>query len=171
MYLKFEKYWGDCNLLMVVGAILDPRLKMKLVQFCFPEIYQEHEATRNVEKVCSVLNELYGEYVDAHNLTAAPNRGHQSFSDSASASSDGSSGGVRSSTKSGMAMFNSFVRSVDTFQPVRSNLEIYLEEDVYICNEGADLKFDDLEWWKSNQLKYNILSKMARASLQFLSLQ
>jgi hypothetical protein len=145
MYLKFEKYWGDCNLLMAVGAILDSRLKMKLVQFCFPEIYQEHEATRNVEKLHSVLNELYGEYVDAHNLTAAPNRKHQSFSDSALASSDGSSGGVRSSTKSGMAMFNSFVRSVGTFQPVRSDLEIYLE-DVYICDEGADLKFGALEW-------------------------
>jgi hypothetical protein len=39
MNLKFEKYWGKCNLLMAVGAILDPRFKMKLVQFCFPKIY------------------------------------------------------------------------------------------------------------------------------------
>jgi hypothetical protein len=44
-----------------------------------------------------------------------------------------------------MAMFNSFVRSVDTFLPVKSDLEIYLEEDVYICDEGTDLKFDVLE--------------------------
>jgi hypothetical protein len=130
---------------MAVGAIFDPRFKMKLVQFCFPEIYQEPEATRNVEKVRSVLNELYGEYVDAHNVTVTPNCGHQSFFDSASASNDGSSGGVRRSTKSGMAMFNSFVRSVDTFLPVKSDLEIYLEEDVYICDEGTDLKFDVLE--------------------------
>jgi hypothetical protein len=36
MYLKFEKYWGECNLLMAVGAVLDPRFKLKLVQFCFP---------------------------------------------------------------------------------------------------------------------------------------
>jgi len=36
-----------------------------------------------------------------------------------------------------------------------------LEEDVYICDKGVDLKFDNLEWWKSNQLKYYILSKIA----------
>jgi hypothetical protein len=44
-----------------------------------------------------------------------------------------------------MAMFQSFVRSVDTFQLVKSDLKVYLEEDVYICDEGADLKFDALE--------------------------
>jgi hypothetical protein len=33
MNLKIEKYWGECNLLMVVGAILDLRFKMKLVNF------------------------------------------------------------------------------------------------------------------------------------------
>jgi hypothetical protein len=170
MYLKFEKYSGECNLLMAVGAVLDPRFKLKLVQFCFPEIYQEPEATRNVEKVRSVLNELYGEYVDAHNLSVAPNRGHQSNSDSASSSSDGSSGGVQRSTKSGMAMFNSFVRSVDTFQPVKSDLKIYLE-DVYICDEGTDLKFDALEWWKSNQLSTAFYLRWHGTSLQFLSLQ
>jgi hypothetical protein len=147
---------------MAVGAVLDPRFKLKLIQICFPEIYQEPKATRNVEKERNVLNELYGEYVDVHNLTAAPNRGRQSNSDSASSSSDGSFGGVQKSTKSGMTMFNSFVRSVDTFQPVKSGLEIYLEEDVYICDEGADLKFNALEWWKSNQFKYLILSKMAQ---------
>jgi hypothetical protein len=115
MYLKFEKYRGECNLPKAVCAVLDQRFKLKLVQFCFLEIYEEPKATRNVEKVRSVLNELYGEYVDAHNLTAAPNRGHQSNSNSTLSSIDGSSSGVQRSTKSGMAMFNSFVRSVDTF--------------------------------------------------------
>jgi hypothetical protein len=163
MNMKFEKYWGECNLLMAVGAVLDPRFKMKLVQFCFPEIYQEPEATRNIERVHRVLNELYGECVDDHNLSiAGPQRGQESFSESSSTTSDSSASVIRRSTRSGMAMFQSFVRSVDTFQRVKSDLEVYLEEDVYICDEGADLKFDALEWWKFNQLKYHILSKMVR---------
>jgi hypothetical protein len=58
MYLKFEKYRGECNLPKAVCAVLDQRFKLKLVQFCFLEIYEEPKATRNVEKVCSVLNEL-----------------------------------------------------------------------------------------------------------------
>ena len=40
-------------------------------------------------------------------------------------------------------------------------MDIYLEESVYICNEGSNSHFDALEWWKVNNLKYRILSKMA----------
>jgi hypothetical protein len=36
---KFDKYWGECNLLMSLAAALDPRYKMKLINFCFPFIY------------------------------------------------------------------------------------------------------------------------------------
>jgi hypothetical protein len=75
MNLKFEKYWGECNMLMDIGTVLDPRFKMKLVQFCFSEIYQEPEATGNIERVCRALNELYDEYVDNHNLSASLQRG------------------------------------------------------------------------------------------------
>jgi hypothetical protein len=60
---------------MTVGAVSDSRFRMKLVQFCFPEIYQVLEATRNIERICRVLKELYGGYVDDHNLSASPQRG------------------------------------------------------------------------------------------------
>jgi hypothetical protein len=76
MNLKFGKYWGEYNMLVAIGVVLDPRFKMKLVQFYFSEIYQEPEATRNIERVCRALNELYSEYVDDHNLSASPQRGH-----------------------------------------------------------------------------------------------
>jgi hypothetical protein len=45
-------------------------------------------------------------------------------------------------------------------------LDIYLEKDVFIFKsengEDNDANFDALVWWKSNTLKYCILSKMAR---------
>ena len=33
---KFDKYWGKCNLLMAIAAILDPRCEMRVVEFFFP---------------------------------------------------------------------------------------------------------------------------------------
>jgi hypothetical protein len=145
MNLKFKKYWGECNLLMAIGAILDPSFKIKLVQFCSPKIYQKLEATTNIKRVRRVLNELYGEYVNDHNWSTGPQSGQENVCVSSSTSSDSSASIVQRSTTSRMAMFQSFVRSVDTFQPVKSDLEVYLKEDVYICDEGANLKFDALE--------------------------
>ncbi|KAG8651872.1 hypothetical protein MANES_06G032851v8 [Manihot esculenta] len=37
---------------------------------------------------------------------------------------------------------------------------VYLEEGVHICQD--DSNFDALEWWKMNNMKFRILSKMAR---------
>lgn len=115
MNLKFEKYWEECNLLMVVGAILDSRFKMKLVRFGFLEIYQEPETTNNIELVLKVLNELCGEYIEDHNLAVVPQSGQENVCESSSTLGTSSSVVVRRSTMSGMTMFQSFERSVDTF--------------------------------------------------------
>nr|GLL29547.1 zinc finger BED domain-containing protein RICESLEEPER 2-like [Ipomoea trifida] len=50
MKTKFDKYWGDCNLMMSIGAILDPRYKMRLVDFAFNQIYNANDARINVMK-------------------------------------------------------------------------------------------------------------------------
>ncbi|KAA8539097.1 hypothetical protein F0562_025789 [Nyssa sinensis] len=51
---------------------------------------------------------------------------------------------------------------VDTIQPSKSDLDVYLDESAFICAEGSANKFDIMEWWKANTLKFCILSKMAR---------
>lgn len=33
MNTKFEKYWGECNLLISIVVALDPHYKMKLIEF------------------------------------------------------------------------------------------------------------------------------------------
>ncbi|XP_061349869.1 zinc finger BED domain-containing protein RICESLEEPER 2-like [Gastrolobium bilobum] len=37
---KFDKYWGECNMLMAVASVLDPRCKFHVVKICFPLIYK-----------------------------------------------------------------------------------------------------------------------------------
>ncbi|KAL0462646.1 UNVERIFIED_CONTAM: Zinc finger BED domain-containing protein RICESLEEPER 2 [Sesamum latifolium] len=60
---KFDKYWRNCNLLMAMGAVLDPRYKMKLIEFCYSKIYPISQAHEEIELVRFSLQELYNEYV------------------------------------------------------------------------------------------------------------
>lgn len=33
---KFDQYWGECNLLMAIASVLDPRVKFHIVDIRFP---------------------------------------------------------------------------------------------------------------------------------------
>ncbi|XP_042964774.1 zinc finger BED domain-containing protein RICESLEEPER 2-like [Carya illinoinensis] len=145
MNTKFDKYWGECNLLMAVTAVLDPRFKMMLVQFCFPVIYLEPEATRNIDTILRILYELYDEYAEDYNLANVESSGHENARDIGSSCS-GSINVVGKNVMSGKSIFESFVRRNDTIRPVKSDLDVYLEEGVYICSEDSDLHFDALKW-------------------------
>ncbi|KAG9442259.1 hypothetical protein H6P81_018113 [Aristolochia fimbriata] len=68
--------------------------------------------------------------------------------------------GSHSSSSSGWSKLMNYVRQVEVFSSTRSELENYLEDAVYIC-ETSQYDFDVLEWWKINNLKYRVLSKMA----------
>ncbi|KAE8671157.1 hypothetical protein F3Y22_tig00111990pilonHSYRG00058 [Hibiscus syriacus] len=128
---KFDKYWGTCNLLISIGAILDPRYKMKLLEFSFHTIYSNNEASREMQIVRCILYELYQEYVEVHKATnvVSSTDGSQSVS----------IGGTSKSSVS--SLFSQFGKGVLIGEP-----------GVY---------FDALGWWKENNLKFNILSKMA----------
>ncbi|KAG2674671.1 hypothetical protein I3760_13G148200 [Carya illinoinensis] len=156
---KFNKYWGGCNVLMAVAAILDPRFNMMLVQFCFSIIYSKHEVTRNIDTVLRILYELYDEYAENYSLPNVKSSGRENAQDRGS-SWRGSINVVGKNVMSGKSMFESFVRRNDTIRPVKFDLDVYLEECFYICSKDSDSHFDTLKWWKVNDLKYYILSKM-----------
>jgi len=61
MIKKFDKYWAEMNGLLAIASILDPRNKS--VDFHFNEIY-EGEASREIERVASLLYDLLVECVD-----------------------------------------------------------------------------------------------------------
>jgi hypothetical protein len=63
--------------------------------------------------------------------------------------------------QSGVDLYDSFVRSAETLQqPIKTELQVYLEENVLICEKGVE--FNALGWWKANALKYRILSILAK---------
>lgn len=53
----------------------------------------------------------------------------------------------------------SIVREKEVVPAMKSELQTYLDEGVYIY-DGDNNSFSTLEWWRNNILKYNILSKM-----------
>ncbi|KAL0406640.1 UNVERIFIED_CONTAM: Zinc finger BED domain-containing protein RICESLEEPER 2 [Sesamum latifolium] len=68
---------------------------------------------------------------------------------------------MKSKTK-GQAEFILWAQELDTIVPTKSDLDIYLEEGLYVCKEDSYVDFNALDWWKSNTLKFRTLSNMAR---------
>ena len=154
MKTKFDKYSGECNLMMIVGAILDPRCKLKVVEeFCFPKLYNFEEVEEKVDMVKRAFDELYAEYVDEYYSDVGEQRGDKN-------SGLNQNNNVHTSS-SGWSEFAQFVKTTENVQPQKSELKVYLEEGVYICDD-VSIPFDVLEWWRANSLKYRILSRMAR---------
>ncbi|KAL6577798.1 hypothetical protein OROMI_010126 [Orobanche minor] len=160
MKLKFDKYWDDCNLLMSIAAILDPRLKMLVIEHCFPRIYRPHEVAHNIRKVREALYTLYAEYEKMYSGSSSSTSSHQSR-----ASQQNRNKGLNSVTSrsTGMSQFLSQMKSVDRDQPQKNELDAYFE-DGRLTEEnapGVDLvNLDALKWWKDST-KYKILSRMA----------
>jgi hypothetical protein len=55
MMEKFEKYWEDYSVVLAFGAILDPRVKLETLGFCYEKIYPSSWET----KLCDIKKKLY----------------------------------------------------------------------------------------------------------------
>ncbi|KAH7658200.1 Tam3-transposase (Ac family) protein [Dioscorea alata] len=158
---KFDKYWGDCNMLMAISAVLDPRYKMVLINFCFHRIYSNSESERNILEVKQTLWEIYEMYATEQVSHSTSNSAHE-VTNISMASSSNTCGSYGKKYKSkGRSEFDDFIKQNNTLQPMKNELEIYLEEDVVRFGVETDSTFDVLDWWKVNVVKFRILSKMA----------
>jgi hypothetical protein len=142
---KFDKYWEDTNMLMALVVVLDPKYKMKLISFCFPIIYPLDVEGNGIKGVLRVLQELYEVYVTAHNSSILQQQAVAEVSSSTSVASvtERISGGGRS-------RFRQHCRSSDIIRPLKTDLDVYLEEDVFISEsengDDSDANFDALVW-------------------------
>nr|KJB76715.1 hypothetical protein B456_012G102500 [Gossypium raimondii] len=62
---KYDKYWGDIdkmNLLMFVACVLDPRQKLKYLEFALSEMSSSEKACEMMQKLKESLYELFDEY-------------------------------------------------------------------------------------------------------------
>lgn len=132
---KVDKYWRDCSLVLAMAVVMDPRFKMKLVEFSFSKIFGE-DSGKNIKTVDDGIHELFSEYM------AIPSPLNPS-----------SQGGKAD----GLSDFDTYIMET-TGQNLKSELDQYLDETLLPRVQ----EFDVLDWWKQNKLKYPTLSKMAR---------
>ncbi|XP_021288725.1 zinc finger BED domain-containing protein RICESLEEPER 1-like isoform X1 [Herrania umbratica] len=146
MKAKFDKYWSKCSLALAVAAILDPRFKMKLVEYYYSQIYGS-TALERIKEVSDGIKELFNAYSICSTLidegTALPG------SSLPSSSNDG---------RDRLKGFDKFLHETSQSQSAISDLEKYLEEAVFPRN----CDFNILNWWRVHTPRYPILSMMAR---------
>ncbi|KAH9777022.1 BED-type domain-containing protein [Citrus sinensis] len=140
------------------SVILDPRFKMQLVNYYFPQLYGEG-AVNEIQMVRNLSNDLVKFYeVKSGNVSDAV-VGESSLAD------------VRFNFNLGtghkffdIRKFEAFVSQNSETNVSKSDLERYLEEP--LIKSTSD--FDILNWWKVNQGKYPILAQMAKDILAVL---
>ncbi|PNX80142.1 transposon protein [Trifolium pratense] len=153
MKAKFDKYWGECNLLMAIASVLDPRCKFHMVRICFPKIYKSQEvADENIKKVRSSLDELYDDYVALSLADASSSNGNLNSNTQSSSQAN------VAAVKTGFDEIMCLIQENVAISPMKSELQQYLDEGIYVPNTTS---FSALDWWRNNSMKYKILSKMA----------
>ncbi|KAL5547777.1 hypothetical protein UlMin_003008 [Ulmus minor] len=151
MLEKIDKYWRDCSLALATAVVMDPRFKMKLVEFSFNKIFGE-EAPAYIKLVDDGIHELFHEYVTLP-LPLTPTYADEG--NEANMRQDEQGGTLLSDN--GLTDFDMYIMETTSHQ-MKSELDQYLEES--LLPRAPD--FDVLGWWKLNKLKYPTLSKMAR---------
>ncbi|KAG8482629.1 hypothetical protein CXB51_024452 [Gossypium anomalum] len=150
---KYDKYWGDINkmnLLMFVACVLDPRQKLKYLEFALSEMSSSEKACEIMQKLKEFLYELFDEYKpplhSTCNQSSVPT--HVSLSE------------PQQKMKRQMQMQALYKKSEfeNGGEDKTSELDKYLAE----ANEDFVEDFDILLWWKANNPRFPNLSKMAR---------
>ncbi|CAJ2670329.1 unnamed protein product [Trifolium pratense] len=138
MRQKYDKFWGNANslnMLLLVGLVLDPRHKVKFVNWCACKNYNGEEADYLIDKFKSCLNSLFEEYNGGLEVSHTKSK----------------EGGYNDPYG-----FNKFYQSSGC-KKSETELSKYLDEAL---ESGGDL--DVLNWWKLNSSRFPIIANIAR---------
>lgn len=147
---KFHKYWKNSCLILAIAVAMDPRFKMKLVEFSFTKIFGE-EAPIYIRVVDDGIHELFHEYMNL------PLPLPSAYTEDGSSGNNVKGEDQQLLTSNGLSDFDMYIMET-TSQQMKSELDQYLEESLLPRIQD----FDVLGWWKLNKIKYPTLSKMAR---------
>ncbi|CAN7011208.1 hypothetical protein IGI04_011989 [Brassica rapa subsp. trilocularis] len=156
---RFEKYWDEMFLVLATASVLDPRFKLKYLDFyCSKSSDQGSKA----ETVVDYLRTLYSCYA-ASDIRPLPERAAEPtprcvfymFEDELEEEEEKKPDGYGD-----FAFFQEYLK----FEGCCSREFHGLELDSYFKEPVLEWKkdFDALEWWRKESSKYPILSRVAR---------
>jgi hypothetical protein len=149
MIEKYDKYWSDIQGLMAIAVILDPRLKMTMLQACYIALLGQEEAEHYVHLSYELLTELMNEYQGQTDQEVV---GTSSY-------------GAKSSTVSAAAVLSIFKtlaasKKCSSLVKAKNELDRYLDEEPLPHDENE--YFDVLGWWKVAGTSFPTLRMIAR---------
>ncbi|WOG83470.1 hypothetical protein DCAR_0102645 [Daucus carota subsp. sativus] len=165
-------YWNDMFLVLAIATVLDPRCKMKYIEFS----YLKYEGNLGNMQVTSVLEAIRGIYdgYKMHSLEPKTSKPSDSKSSDLEASESDSNSDweifsdceeIPKHTLERLQNCNFGFNCLDEYNeflkpsngPPKSELELYFDEPVMPWSKDFDL----VSWWRTESPKYPILSKMA----------
>ncbi|KAL9239499.1 hypothetical protein vseg_013813 [Gypsophila vaccaria] len=149
MQAKFDDFWCENNLILSCAAILDPRYKVKFVEYCYVKLHGPANVEDCVSKVVSTLFCLFAEYKQQTVRFSPPYVG---------SSSGGTNFAARNEDSDMFRDYNQFLSSTSRSLGNKSELDLYLEEPSYDLNSDLDV----LDFWSRSSIRYPELSVMAR---------
>ncbi|XP_048612662.1 zinc finger BED domain-containing protein RICESLEEPER 3-like isoform X2 [Brassica napus] len=137
MRVKFSKYWDEYSLVLAMGVVLDPRLKLQILRTAYDEV-DPRNAEKKVEVVKKKLKKLYEEY----------GAKFQSSSSTSSLEDD-----------LNYDLFE-LERSIQPgLDNKKTNLEMYLEDPRLDSRSFTDIEI--LGYWKDQEQHYGDLASLA----------
>lgn len=147
MQEKFEKYWMKHYLILSCAAVLDPRYKVKLVEFCFTKIYGD-KAEEFVNTTVRTLYGLLDEYKPNFVTSSSCTRTSVVPAIAEHENADGDE----------FEDYEQFLSRKSRPQDEKSQLDLYLEEPGHDLNSDINV----LEYWNNSSMRYPELAMMAR---------
>ncbi|XP_030943500.1 zinc finger BED domain-containing protein RICESLEEPER 1-like [Quercus lobata] len=162
MLAKFNSYWANVSVVMAIAAILDPRYKMKLLEFYYPNIYGDN-SDLEIEKIKNLCYDLFDEYGDIDE-SPVDNEGNSHIP----ASTSSPVAQMKFRLSGAMSSFDLFVNNSSSSSKKHGSARMKFD---HFINEGVLKRSEDFDifgWWKSNGLKYPTLQRIVRDILAIL---
>ena len=146
---KIKKYWGEILLIYYIGLIVDTRLKFDALDEWLPIIYNEDQI--KIEEIKTEVNSL---------LYILYNIYKEKYGNNISLIKSSSTTSSSSFYKSHLEMFKSRKKATTSYPNNTTDIDRYLSVETIPFEDNE--AFDILEWWKKQQIKYPVLSIIAR---------